>query len=128
MRPINLSNFSNKIISKILSNRLTDLLPKLVSENQTGFVKGGLITENILLTREIAQNINKKNKGGNVMINLDMAKAYDKVSWHLLMAVLKRMGFAEFFMDMVYRLLSNVWYSVLINGIRYGFFQSTRGL
>lgn len=80
------------------------------------------------MTQEIAQDINKKNKGGNVMINLDMAKAYDKVSWHLLMAVLKRMGFAEFFMDMVYRLLSNVWYSVLINGIRYGFFQSTRGL
>lgn len=33
LRPINLSNFSNKIISKIISNRLTDLLPSIISEN-----------------------------------------------------------------------------------------------
>ncbi|XP_075089930.1 uncharacterized protein LOC142171470 [Nicotiana tabacum] len=43
-RPISLSNFTNKIISKILSRRLNPMLEKLISDNHGGFVKGGMIT------------------------------------------------------------------------------------
>lgn len=95
LRPISLSNFSNKIISRILTSRMTGLLPRLVSENQTGFIKGRLITENILLTQEIVQGINKRNLGGNIVIKLDMSKAYDRLSWSFLFAVLSSMGFRE---------------------------------
>nr|XP_009771337.1 PREDICTED: uncharacterized protein LOC104221892 [Nicotiana sylvestris] len=80
LRPISLSNFTAKIISKILSKRLNPILGKLISENQSGFVKGRLITENILLAQEIAQGVNKKNRGGNVIIKLDMTKAYERIS------------------------------------------------
>lgn len=52
---ISLSNFSAKIISKILARRLNPLLPKLISGNQSGFVKGRLITDNVLLAQEIIQ-------------------------------------------------------------------------
>lgn len=38
------------------------------------------------------------------------------------------MGFAKSFIDMVWRLLSNNWYSIIINGQPNGFFHSTRGL
>lgn len=79
-RPISLSNFSNKIISKILSLRLNPLLHKLISPNQSDFVKDRLIYENMLLAQEIIHNISDKNKGGNVVIKLDMAKAYDRMS------------------------------------------------
>ncbi|XP_060182808.1 uncharacterized mitochondrial protein AtMg01250-like [Lycium barbarum] len=57
-----------------------------------------------------------------------MSKAYDKLSWSFLMAVLRKMNFAEPFVDMIYRLLANNWYSIFINGTRFGFFKSTRGL
>lgn len=63
LRPMSLSNFSSKVISKIVSNRLINLLPKIISHNQIGFIKGSLITENIILTRKIIQNIKSKNKG-----------------------------------------------------------------
>lgn len=122
LRPISLSNFSSKVISKIVSNRLTNLLPKIISKNQTGFIKGRLITENILLTQEIIQNIKSKNKGGNVVIKLDMVKAYDKVSSQFLTFVLRKMGFTKNFTNMILRLFSNVWYSIIINGTRYNFF------
>ncbi|XP_060202921.1 uncharacterized protein LOC132631356 [Lycium barbarum] len=39
LRPISLSNFSNKILSKILALRINNILPKIISENQSGFVK-----------------------------------------------------------------------------------------
>ena len=61
-------------------------------------------------------------------LKLDMVKAYDRVSWRFLIAVLRRFGFGEGFIDMVWKLISNVWFSVLINGVPYGFFKSSRGL
>nr|XP_009802923.1 PREDICTED: uncharacterized protein LOC104248369 [Nicotiana sylvestris]XP_016436485.1 PREDICTED: uncharacterized protein LOC107762629 [Nicotiana tabacum] len=53
LRPISLSNFSCKIVSKILSRRLNPLLNKIISEYQSGFIKGRIITENVLLAQEI---------------------------------------------------------------------------
>jgi len=47
------SNFTSKIISKLVSSRLGLLLPNLVSLNQSGFVKGRSISENIMLAQEI---------------------------------------------------------------------------
>ncbi|XP_060188598.1 uncharacterized protein LOC132617573 [Lycium barbarum] len=128
LRPIILSNFSNKILSKILALRINTILPKIISENQTGFVKGRLITENILLTQEIIHGMRSKSNDCNVVIKLDMSKAYDKLSWNFLTSILRKMGFDDFFINMVYRLISNNWYSVIINGIRFGFFKSSRGL
>ncbi|XP_069150536.1 uncharacterized protein [Solanum lycopersicum] len=127
-RPISLSNFTNKIISKIISTRLTPILPFLVSENQSGFVKGRSISENIMLAQEVIHGIKLPKEGKNVVIKLDMIKAYDRVSWTYTCLVLRKMGFGEVFIDRIWRIMSNNWYSVVINGKRHGFFHSTRGL
>ncbi|XP_055835056.1 uncharacterized protein LOC129903519 [Solanum dulcamara] len=71
------------------------MLPKLISENQSGFVKGRLITKSVLLGQEIVQGISEHNTGGNVVIKLDMAKAYDEMDWSFIIAVLRRFGFSE---------------------------------
>ncbi|WMV14216.1 hypothetical protein MTR67_007601 [Solanum verrucosum] len=84
--------------------------------------------ENVLLAQEIIRDIYLRNKHINVVVKLDMAKAYDRVSWIFLTKVLRKLGFAEVIIDMIWRLVSNNWYSVLINGRSHGFFRSTRGL
>ncbi|KAK6782003.1 hypothetical protein RDI58_019799 [Solanum bulbocastanum] len=127
-RPISLSNFISKIISKLLSGRLGPILPELISPNQSGFVKGRSISENIMLAQEMIHQIKKPNIGSNVIIKLDMAKAYDRVQWSYTCLVLRKMGFSECFIDMVWRIMANNWYSIIINGKRYGFFKSSRGL
>ncbi|XP_070020448.1 uncharacterized protein [Nicotiana sylvestris] len=109
MRPISLSNYSNKIISKIMSSRLNSILPKIIFDNQTGFLNGRSITENILLAQEIIHGICKKNFGGNVVIKLDMAKVYDRVNWKFLLNALRKFGFSENWIDLVWRSISNVW-------------------
>ncbi|XP_059290999.1 uncharacterized protein LOC132044521 [Lycium ferocissimum] len=128
LRPISLSNFINKIISRQLHNKLEVILPSLISPNQSGFVKGRNIIENVLLTQELVADIIKRGKHANVIIKLDMAKAYDRLSWRFLVQVLRKMGFAEEYVDIVWRLIANNWYSILINGQSFGFFHSTRGV
>lgn len=80
LRPISLSNFVNKIISRLIHERVVKVLPGIISNNQTGFVKGRSITENVLLAQKIVRDINMRNKQQNVVVKLDMAKAYDRVS------------------------------------------------
>jgi len=128
LRPISLSTFANKIISRLLHGRMANCLPFIISRNQSGFVKGRNITENVLLAQEIIRDIKLRNKENNVVVKLDMAKAYDRVSWIFLTKVLRKFGFSERIVDMVWRLISNNWYSILVNGISHGFFRSTTGL
>ncbi|XP_055818647.1 uncharacterized protein LOC129887548 [Solanum dulcamara] len=81
-----------------------------------------------MLAQEIIHSIKRPKIGDNVVIKLDMVKAYDRVSWSFICLVMRRMGFGEIFIDMVWRLMANNWYSVIVNGGRHGFFDSTRGL
>ncbi|XP_060202298.1 uncharacterized protein LOC132630740 [Lycium barbarum] len=128
LRPIGLSNFINKIITRVIHESLESILPCLISQNQSGFVKGRNIIENVLLTQEVVADIRKRGRPANVIIKLDMEKAYDRVSWKYLIQVMKRMGFSEVFVDMIWRILANNWYSNLINGQATGFFHFTKGV
>src|SRR4051812_40114707 len=63
-----------------------------------------------------------------MVIKLDVSKAYDSLNWYALIKVMRQFGFDERWIDMIWRLVSNVWYSVLVNGTSCGHFTSTRGL
>ncbi|XP_027120639.2 uncharacterized protein [Coffea arabica] len=127
-RPISLCNFVNKLISRVLADRLAQVLPKIISPQQSGFVRGRLISDNFLLAQGLLSNMGRTSRNADVALKLDMAKAYDRVSWIFLTMVLRRFGFREQWIDRIWRLVSNVWFSVLINGASVGFFKSTRGL
>lgn len=49
LRPISLYTFVSKIISRVVHDRIAKVLPIIISKNQTGFVQGRSITENVLL-------------------------------------------------------------------------------
>ncbi|KAH0655111.1 hypothetical protein KY290_030912 [Solanum tuberosum] len=51
LRPISLSTFANKIISRMIHERLVKVLPTLISANQTRFIKGRSIMKNVLLAQ-----------------------------------------------------------------------------
>lgn len=61
--------------------RLSKIIPNIISKNQSGFVKERSIVENVLLAQGIIRDINKRNENNNVVVKLNMAKAYDIVSW-----------------------------------------------
>nr|XP_009757417.1 PREDICTED: uncharacterized protein LOC104210257 [Nicotiana sylvestris] len=113
--------FNGQDLPRFITHTNLVLLPKKK--------EGRSIIENVLLTQEIITDIRLRTKAGpNVVIKLDMMKAYDKLSWLFLTKILRKMGFSERFIGWVYGLVSNNWYSVLINGQPHGFFKSTRGI
>lgn len=69
-----------------------------------------------------------RNKNANVVVKLDMAKTYDRVSWIFLTKVMRRFGFCETIIDMIWRLMSSNYYFVLVNGQSHGLFTSSRRL
>ncbi|XP_049391596.1 uncharacterized protein LOC125856038 [Solanum stenotomum] len=103
------------------------LLPRFISLNQSGFVKGRNISENLLLAQEIITDIRLRGKPDNVIIKLDMVKAYDRLIG-IFTKVMGKMGYNSMVFDMIWRIIANNWYSILINGQEHAFFHSSAGL
>lgn len=79
--PIRLSlcNVIYKIITKVISNRLSSILPSILFNNQAGFVMGWSITYNVMIGFDIMHHIYSKTNL-NMTFKLDMAKAFNKVN------------------------------------------------
>ncbi|KAL0283604.1 UNVERIFIED_CONTAM: putative ribonuclease H protein [Sesamum angustifolium] len=127
-RLISLYNVTNKICTKLMTIRLGHVLPKVISLSQSGFVPGRLLSDNVLLAQEFVHSLESRRPDANVVFKLDMAKAYDWVSWEFLCQVLQRKGFPQCWIGLVANAISHCWFSVLVNGEHAGFFHSTRGL
>jgi hypothetical protein len=125
--PISLCSSSYKILTKIIANRLKPLLPKLISENQGGFLKDKHITDNIVLVQE-AIHSNKKSKALGMVVKLDMVNAFDCVKHSFLFSVLKAYGFFENLISWIRACISSSWISPLLNGRPLQFFKANRGL
>ena len=128
-RPISLCNVVYKVISKMQASRLRSILSEVISDNQSDFVPGRLITDNILIAYESIHTIKKKRgKKGLCAVKLDMHKAYDRVEWGFLEKIMLKMGFAPQWVNLIMACVTLVKYNVRVNGIETESFLPTRGL
>lgn len=83
-RPISCLNTVYKVISRLLVSRLKPILPEFIVPNQTAFVKDRLLVENIVLASELIHGYHKKGGVKRITIKVDIAKAFDTLSWDFL--------------------------------------------
>lgn len=72
-----------KIIAKVLSMRLRNVMGGLVSNSQGAFVKGSQISGEILVANDLVDG-RKRSKKLGLVCKIDLEKAYDKVDWGFL--------------------------------------------
>ena len=97
LHPIALCNMVYQILAKTLKNRLCLVLPHLISENQSAFIIGRSIIDNILIAFEINHFLARKRqqKMSFTALKIDISKAYDRVNWIFLQKAMMKMGFHE---------------------------------
>jgi hypothetical protein len=76
-RPIAMANFKFKIISKIIADRLANILHSLISEEQMGFIQDRNIKDCICIASEAVNLLHNKAFGGNLALKIDISKAFD---------------------------------------------------
>ena len=87
-RPITLLNVDFKIVAKARAKRLESILPHLIHPDQTGFVKGRYIGENITPISDIME-YTKLQKIPGILVSLDFCKAFDSIEWPFIMKTLE---------------------------------------
>ena len=87
-RPISLLNIDYKILSKVLARRMEKVLPKLVHSDQTGFVNGRFIGQNIRLLNDIMDYTDIEKLPG-IFLFVDFEKAFDTVEWSFISKTLE---------------------------------------
>ena len=129
-RPIALCPVIYKIDAKAITNLLWSMLDEVIGAEQSAFVPGRLITDNVLVAYESIHAMKKRRRDNTAYcaVKLDMLKAYDRVEWNYLEAIMSRLGFCDRFIWLVMKCVTSVRFSVKVNGTLLPFFQPTRGL
>jgi exonuclease III len=114
-RPISLIHGFAKIVAKALACRLSPHMDSLIAVNQSAFIRGRSIQDNFMLVSQSAKTFHRR-KVPALFLKLDIARAFDSVSWPLLLLVLRRRGFGPRFCRLITILLQTASTCVLING------------
>lgn len=95
--PISCCMFLYKLVSIILTTRLQRVIDVVIDPGQAGFVLDRVITDNILLSHELAKGYTRKGISPRYMFKIDIQKAHDSIEWSFLEQILISLNFPTVF-------------------------------
>ena len=126
-RPVALLNTDYKILAKVLANRLKPHIDKLIHPDQTGYIKGRYIGENIRTVDDIVEYFRRTNKSGIILL-IDFEKAFDSVRWDFIQKAMEKFNFGESFRKWIGVMYNNSESAIINNGYITEFFKPQRGV
>lgn len=127
-RPIACCNVLYKCITKLLTNRMQDVVHRVVSNSQSAFIKGRHIQDNIMLAHELVRNYHRDHGPPRCAAKIDLRKAYDMVRWEAITHLLEKLNFPTQFIMWVKECISTSKFSINLNGSPRGYIHASRGL
>ena len=94
MHPLTLLNIEYKILAKVMDNRLKEILPDIIHEDQTGFMSGRHITCQVRKSLDVIQYC-KNTQTPAIIFSIDMEKCFDKIAHSSIYGALHFLGFGE---------------------------------
>ena len=125
-RPISVLNLDLKLLAKILATRLENVLPTVIANDQTGFIRGRYSSHNVRRLLNIIQHSSLYSPEA-LVISLDAEKAFDRLEWPYLFFTLQKFGFGEVFTKWIQILYTSPLSAVITNGLRSSNFNIERG-
>ena len=114
-RPLTLLNTDYKIFAKIIASRMQKVLPELINEAQSGFMKGRSIADNVMKLMNVMNFCETQNKSA-LLVSFDFSKAFDKISWKALYLALNKFGIPDKLIDWIKILYEQPLTTVMNNG------------
>lgn len=130
IRTISLCNVLVRILSKVMNNRFKSCLNTIISDKQSAFIEGRLLTDNAMVAFELNHYMKRKTHGGNGVagLKIDISKAYDRLEWDFIQNMMLKFGFHSLWIDRVMKFIRSVSYSFLHNGEKFGLVKPQRGV
>ncbi|XP_074313628.1 uncharacterized protein LOC141648812 [Silene latifolia] len=100
-RPIACCNTLYKIISKLLCERLSDVLGQIISPTLCAFIKGRSILGNILISQDLVRLYTRKCVSPRCLMKVDLRKAYDSIEWIFVEQMMNALNFPPKLIDLV---------------------------
>ena len=126
-RPITLLNVDQKIASAAIANRIKKVIEKIISETQTGFIKGRYMGEVNRLILDMLEETEKENIPG-IMLLIDFEKAFDSLEWIFIERALIFFGFGTSIIRWFKTLYCDISSCIINNGHLSDFFSIKRGV
>ena len=114
-RPISLLNVDYKIATKSIANRIKQVLCRIISPSQTGFIKGRYIGENIRLICEVLDHVDQ-NDIPSLMFFSDFEKAFDSLDHNFMYKTLRHFNFGDELLQWTELFYTDVKSCILNNG------------
>lgn len=113
-RPISLCNVTFKLVTKVIVNKIKNILEDLVSPNQCSFVPRQQIGDNIIICQELIDALkHKKGKEGGMIIKVDLEKAYDRLEWRFIRETLHDIGLPQRMIETIVDCVSNARFKLV---------------
>ncbi|GJS68607.1 hypothetical protein Tco_0683172 [Tanacetum coccineum] len=100
----------------------------VVSDNQSAFIPGRRISDNILITQELMHNYHRKRGPPRCAFKVDIQKAYDTIDWKFLEHILHKFSFNLVIIKWIMACVASSLFSIGLKGDIHGFFKGKRGL